>query len=95
MHKRAVVLDPPSAGLEELVERRRRSGLDRFDEVWQGVLHIVPAPVIVDPATRRIAWLALGGGEYRPCERSGLIACGAAELAAGLEWPDLDPPSAG
>jgi Uma2 family endonuclease len=41
---RALILDPPSAGLDELLERRRRSGLDRFDEVWEGVLHMVPAP---------------------------------------------------
>ncbi len=41
---RTVILDPPSAGLEELLERRRRSGLDRLDEVWEGVLHMVPAP---------------------------------------------------
>jgi Uma2 family endonuclease len=41
---RAVVLDPPTAGLDELLERRRRSGLDRLDEVWEGVLHMVPAP---------------------------------------------------
>ncbi|HLM85990.1 MAG TPA: Uma2 family endonuclease [Solirubrobacteraceae bacterium] len=41
---RAVVLDPATAGLEELLERRRRSGLDRLDEVWEGVLHMVPAP---------------------------------------------------
>jgi Uma2 family endonuclease len=41
---RALVLDPPTAGLEELLERRRRSGLDRFDEMWEGVLHMVPAP---------------------------------------------------
>jgi Uma2 family endonuclease len=41
---RTVVLDPPSAGLEELLERRRRSGLDRLDEVWEGVLHMIPAP---------------------------------------------------
>jgi Uma2 family endonuclease len=27
-----------------MLERRRRAGLDRLDEVWQGVLHIVPAP---------------------------------------------------
>jgi len=39
-----VVLDPPTAGLEEVLERRRRSGLDRLDEVWEGVLHMVPAP---------------------------------------------------
>lgn len=41
---RALVLDPPTAGLEEILERRRRSGLDRLDEVWDGVLHMVPAP---------------------------------------------------
>jgi Uma2 family endonuclease len=38
------VLEPSSAGLEEVLERRRRSGLDRLDEVWDGVLHLVPAP---------------------------------------------------
>jgi len=41
---RTVVLDPPSAGLGGLLEQRRISGLDRLDEVWEGVLHMVPAP---------------------------------------------------
>ncbi len=41
---RTVILDPPSAGLDELMWRRARSGLDRLDEVWEGVLHMVPAP---------------------------------------------------
>jgi Uma2 family endonuclease len=41
---RTVILDPSSAGLDELLERRRRSGLDRLDEVWEGDLHMVPAP---------------------------------------------------
>jgi hypothetical protein len=26
------------------MERRRRRGLDRLDEVWAGVLHVNPAP---------------------------------------------------
>jgi Uma2 family endonuclease len=39
-----VVLDSTAPGLEELKERRRRAGLDRLDEVWEGVLHMVPAP---------------------------------------------------
>jgi Uma2 family endonuclease len=43
-YMRTVVLDPPTAGLDELLERRRRSGLDRLDEIWNGVLHMVPAP---------------------------------------------------
>jgi Uma2 family endonuclease len=41
---RTVVLEPATAGLDEVLERRRRSGLDRLDEVWEGVLHMVPAP---------------------------------------------------
>ena len=43
-HVRTLVLEPDSAGLAELLERRRRAGLDRLDEVWEGVLHMVPAP---------------------------------------------------
>jgi Uma2 family endonuclease len=39
-----LVLDPASPELEALKERRRRAGLDRLDEVWEGVLHMVPAP---------------------------------------------------
>jgi Uma2 family endonuclease len=41
---RTLILDPPSAGLDELLERRRRAGADRSDEVWEGVYHMVPAP---------------------------------------------------
>jgi Uma2 family endonuclease len=41
---RTLVLDPPTAGLDEVLERRRRSGLDRMDEIWEGVYHMVPAP---------------------------------------------------
>lgn len=41
---RTVVLDPPPAEFERLLERRHRVGADRGDEVWDGVLHMVPAP---------------------------------------------------
>lgn len=37
---RALLLEPDPAWLEE----RRRLGHDRFDEVWDGVLHVVPSP---------------------------------------------------
>lgn len=37
---RAVLLDVP----ESLLEERRRTGVDVFDEVWDGVLHMVPPP---------------------------------------------------
>jgi Uma2 family endonuclease len=39
-----VVLDPYAYELDALRERRRISGLDRLDEVWEGTLHMVPAP---------------------------------------------------
>lgn len=41
---RTLVLDTASTGFEELLERRRRLGLDVHDEVWDGVLHVSPAP---------------------------------------------------
>jgi Uma2 family endonuclease len=172
---RTIVLDPPTTGLDELLEARRRSGLDRLDEVWDGVLHMVPAPsvghariaqqlaeilgppartaglmaamhefnlgsskddfrvpdggllapeadgtwlptaalvveivspdddtwqklpfyaahhvdevLIVDPATRKIDWLTLDGGDYRPIGHSGVIDLDSAELAAQIDWP--------
>lgn len=37
---RALLLEPDSAWLED----RRRRGIDRRDEVWDGVLHVVPPP---------------------------------------------------
>ncbi len=39
-----LVLGPPPPELEALLERRRRAGVDRLDEVWQGVRHMVPGP---------------------------------------------------
>ncbi len=170
-----VVLGPRPHELEALIERRRRAGVDRLDEVWQGVLHMVPGPsmehadvsqqlaellgpiaraagllprisefnlgeskddfrvpdggllrpgaaglwhptaamvveilspddetwqklpfyaehqvdemLIVDPAERKVTWLALRDGEYAPVERSGLIELGPAELAEQIDWP--------
>lgn len=40
---RALVLEPDDHFLAWLDDRRRK-GLDRFDEVWDGVLHVVPFP---------------------------------------------------
>ncbi|PZS08136.1 MAG: hypothetical protein DLM64_13200 [Solirubrobacterales bacterium] len=39
-----LVLGAPPPELRALLERRRRSGLDRLDEVWEGVYHMAPAP---------------------------------------------------
>ncbi len=37
-------MDPPPAEIDALIERRRRLGLDRHDEMWEGVLHMNPGP---------------------------------------------------
>jgi Uma2 family endonuclease len=37
-----LVRDPQPAEFEALLERRRRFGQDRFDEVWKGVRHMNP-----------------------------------------------------
>jgi Uma2 family endonuclease len=39
-----LVLGSPPPELEALLERRHRAGVDRLDEVWQGVHHMVPGP---------------------------------------------------
>lgn len=41
-----LVLGTPPPELQALLERRRRAGVDRLDEVWEGVRHMVPAPSI-------------------------------------------------
>jgi Uma2 family endonuclease len=169
-----LVLGTPPPELEALLERRRRAGADRFDEVWEGVYHMVPGPsfeharleaqllavlrapagaagltvtgqfnlgegeddfrvpdgglhrpgaggtwqptaalvieivspgdqswqklpfyakhnvdevLIIDPAERTVTWLALGEGEHRPAQRSGLIELGSTELAEQIDWP--------
>jgi hypothetical protein len=41
---RTLLPDPPPAEIQALLARRKRLGLDRKDEVWEGVLHVVPAP---------------------------------------------------
>jgi hypothetical protein len=41
---RTLVLEPVPAEFEALLERRRRWGADHYDEVWEGVLHMSPAP---------------------------------------------------
>jgi Uma2 family endonuclease len=39
-----LVGDPQPAEIDALVERREALGLDRWDEVWDGVLHMNPPP---------------------------------------------------
>jgi Uma2 family endonuclease len=39
-----VVVGPPPPELQQLIQRRRSLGLDRFDEVWEGNHHLAPVP---------------------------------------------------
>ena len=67
-----LVRDPPPAEVEALLEKRRRLGQDLFDEVWEGVLHMNPAPagrhgnldqqlaVILDPPARQAGLTSTG-----------------------------------
>ncbi len=41
-----LVLGPPPPELRTLFERRRQAGVDRLDEVWEGVRHLVPGPSV-------------------------------------------------
>jgi Uma2 family endonuclease len=41
---RTIVVGPWPAELEALIERRRATGADRYDEVWDGDYHMAPAP---------------------------------------------------
>ena len=41
---KTVVIGPPPPELQQLIQRRRSLGLDRFDEVWEGNLHLAPVP---------------------------------------------------
>lgn len=41
-----LVLDPQPAWVERLLDERRRSGAARRDEVWEGVLHVIPPPSV-------------------------------------------------
>jgi Uma2 family endonuclease len=71
-----LVLDPPPAELQALLERRKRLDQDRHDEVWEGVYHMAPAPhdthadvqqqlaELLGPLARRAGLRPLIGGEF-------------------------------
>ncbi len=62
-----LVFDPPPAAFEELLDRRRLLDLDRRDEAWDGVLHMIPPPSvqherIAAALIRLLGPIADGGG---------------------------------
>jgi Uma2 family endonuclease len=78
------MLDVP----ESLLDERRRLGLDVFDEVWEGVLHMVPPP---SGEHQRLA-LELGSVLLSAAKRRGLVASNETGLfACGDDYrvPDI------
>lgn len=67
-----VLLGDPEPAVQSWLERRRALGQDLFDEVWEGVLHVVPAPRLrhglldhqvaqrLDPSARRAGLVGSG-----------------------------------
>lgn len=61
-----LVKDPQPVEIEQLIERRRQLGIDRYDEVWDGTYVMSPAPrpehqdlvqrvsVLFDPLARAV-----------------------------------------
>ncbi len=64
-----LVLDPYAYELDALMERRRISGLDRLDEVWEGILHLVPAPSLEHAQIAQQLAVTLDG----PARAAGLV----------------------
>jgi Uma2 family endonuclease len=65
--------------------------LSRGDDTWEKLpfyaAHGVDEVLIVDLDERKVHWLALSSGAYRPTERSALIDLARAELGAQIDWP--------
>jgi len=67
-----LVLDPQPAAFERLLEERRRVGADRRDEVWQGVLHMIPPPSVAHERLAHRLHVLLDGD----AETAGLVVAG-------------------
>jgi Uma2 family endonuclease len=75
-----LVADPAPAEFQALLERRQRLGLDRGDEVWEGVLHMVSAPHRAHgKLDRRVALLLDGPAQAAGLEASGPVNIGGAD----------------
>ncbi|MGA7704530.1 MAG: Uma2 family endonuclease [Solirubrobacteraceae bacterium] len=87
---RALVLDSSMAGFDALLERRRRSGLGRLDEVWGGVLHVIPAPSLAHALIAQQLAELLG-----PLAREAGLACAMHEFNLGSSEADFRVPDGG
>jgi len=85
-----LVLGTPPPELKALIERRRRAGVDRLDEVWQGVLHIVPGPSLEHARISQQLAVLLDG----PARAAGLLPA-MSEFNVGESEHDFRVPDGG
>jgi Uma2 family endonuclease len=72
----------------ELVVEIVSPGDGSWDKLGFYAAHDVGELLIIDPPSREVHWLALRSDrEYRPIDRSALVALGPAELAERIDWP--------
>ena len=83
-----LVLDPPPAAIERLLAQRSRLDLDRRDEVWEGVLHLIPPPSVQHELLATCLVRLLGP----LADEAGLVLAGTIGIGVGREQyrvPDL------
>jgi len=85
-----LVLGAPPPELEALLERRRRAGVDRLDEVWQGVRHMVPGPSFEHARISQQLAVLLDG----PARAAGLVPA-MSEFNLGVSEHDFRVPDGG
>jgi Uma2 family endonuclease len=77
-----LVKDPAPAEFEALLERRRRLGQDLFDEMWDGVLHVNPAP----HSRQGKVDAQLAALLYEPAREAGLVQSGPMNLGESADY---------
>lgn len=85
-----LVLGTPPPELEALMERRRRAGVNRLDEVWEGVHHMVPGPSFEHARISQQLAVLLDG----PARAAGLLAT-ISEFNLGRSERDFRVPDGG
>jgi Uma2 family endonuclease len=84
---KAVFVEVP----QEILDHRRVTGLDRYDEMWEGVLHMAPAPKISHQAIVAGLIGALGHA-VRGSDRmvvDGINVCDPADIHGNFRVPDV------
>jgi Uma2 family endonuclease len=84
---RAIFVEVP----QEILDHRRVTGIDRYDEMWEGVLHMAPAPRINHQAVVAALIGALAHA-VRGSDRlvvDGINVCDPADFANNYRVPDV------